>query len=81
MCLNMLFAALAKMNAQVTAVSALEGRGKIRATGGQLCSLCRLMLCVVPRLSAVRSLPAPSFGALDPQGSKGKQWLSLNLML
>jgi hypothetical protein len=81
MCLDVLLAELARVKAQVTAVSPLEGPGQIQATGGQLCSLRRLTLCIVPRLNAVLSLPAPSFGALDPRDSKGKQWLSLNLML
>jgi hypothetical protein len=77
----MLLAALAKVMTQVTAVSPLEGTGQIQATGGQLCSLCRLMLCAVPRLSAVCSRPTASIGALDPQDPKGKRWLSVNLML
>jgi hypothetical protein len=77
----MLLASLAKVKAQVTAFRPLEGPGQVRATGGQLCSLYRLILCVVPRLSAVLSLPAPSFGALGSRNPKGKRWLSVNLML
>jgi len=60
MCLNMLVASLAKVKAQVTAVSPLEGLGLFQAIGGKLCSFCPPHALPLAQAEC-RAFPSPCF--------------------